>query len=305
LATVNPPRSYADLAGVDLLTGKVAWRRGDMDTLLDWLMWSIPVSSSAESVVLMTLLTDETRVVVSLDPWTGAVTGRRSFEQGVFEDWAKRMSGRSGSEDPFALDRGNPVLENRRLTVKNLRTGATIWRSAPDIAILKYSIMPGGTVVALCDGEELLLLSGEDGHILFRSEGVRFVFDHASVIGDAILAVRETADGAREGMVIDPVKSRIIFQGRLPPGTTPLRAFGTGMPDHVLASVESGDSRWLQVVNGRGEEARDWRLPRSEDIRRAQRGRYYPLFVDGLILMVGDSLVLAYEHDPGDRETRQ
>jgi hypothetical protein len=229
----------------------------------------------------------------------GAVTARRSFDQGVFEDWAQRTSDRRSGEDPFALDRGNLVLENRRLTVKNLRTGATIWSSAPDIAIVKYNVMPGGMVVAQSGADELLLLSGEDGHTLFRSEGVRFVFDNASSIGNAVVAVRGTRNGADEAMVIDTARSRIVFQGRLPQETIPLRSFGTTMPDQFLASVDGNDGLGIQVVNGRGENTSPWRLPRSEDIRGAPPRRYYPLFADGLILMIAQDHVLAYEHDPG------
>lgn len=298
MTTVNLPGSYANFAGVDVLTGTVAWRRRDMDTLLDWLMWSIPVSRSAESVVLSTIETDETRLAVALDPWTGAVTGRRSYDGGVFNEWAQRMAGKSGSEDVHAMERGSILLQDRRLSVKNLRTGVVIWRSAPELAIVRYNVMPGGMMVAQNDAEELLLLSGEDGHIVFRSAGTRFVFDNAGYIGNAVYAYRATGNGSNEVMVIDPAGGRLIFQGRLPQEARPVMVVGAGASEQLLVSVERSDGGWLQVVNNRGENTSPWRLPRSEDLRGASRVRYYPVFADGLILMIGDNQVLAYEHDP-------
>jgi hypothetical protein len=160
--------------------------------------------------------------------------------------------------------------------------------------------MPGGTVAAQSDTDEFLLLSGEDGHTIFRSEGVRFVFDDASSIGNAVLAVRAAGNGTNEVMAIDPAVGGIVFHGRLPQETIPLACFGAGMPGHFLASMDSHDGHWIQVVNGRGENTNKWRLPRSEDIRGAQRCRDYPSFADGLILMIGQDQVLAYEHDPGE-----
>ena len=298
MTTVNPPGSYANFAGVDVLTGQVAWRRRDMDTLLDWLMWSMPVSRSAESVVLSTIETDETRLAVALDPWTGAVTGRRSYDGGVFSEWAQRMAGKIGSEDVHAMERGSILLQDRRLSVKNLRTGAVIWRSAPELGIVRYTVMSGGLIAALSDADELLLLSGEDGHTVFRSTGTRFIFDTAVNIGSAVYAYRATGNGSNEVMVIDPAGGRIVFQGRLPQDTSPLTVGGAGASEQLLASVERSDGGWLQVVNNRGEDTSPWRLPRSEDLRSTPRVRYYPVFADGLILMIGDNQVLAYEHDP-------
>jgi outer membrane protein assembly factor BamB len=298
MTTVNLPGSYANFAGVDVLTGQVAWQRRDMDTLLDWLMWSMPVSWSAESVVLSTIETDETRLAVALDPWTGAVTGRRSFGGGVFEEWAQRMAGKSGSEDVHAMERGSILLQDRRLSVKNLRTGAVIWRSAPELGIVRYNVMPGGMIVAQNDADELLLLSGEDGQSVFRSTGTRFIFENAVNIGNTVYASRATGNGTNEVMVIDPVGGRIVFQGPLPQETKPCRVVGAGASEQLLVSVERSDGGWLQVVNNRETNTSPWRLPRSEDIRRAPRGRYYPVFADGLILMIGDNQVLAYEHDP-------
>ncbi len=298
MTTVNLPGSYANFAGVDVLTGKVAWQRRDMDTLLDWLMWSMPVSWSAESVALSTIETDGTRIAVALDPWMGAVTGRRSFDGGVFEEWAQRMAGKSGSEDAQAMERGSLALQERRLSVKNLRTGAVIWRSAPELGIVRYNVMPGGAIVALSDADELLLLSGEDGHTVFRSAGKRFVFDSAANLGNQVYAVRAIGNGSNEVMVIDPAGGRLIFEGRLPQEARPVMVIGAGASEQLLVSVERSDGGWLQVANGREENSTPWRLPRGEDLRGASRVRYYPVFADGLILMLGDNQVLAYEHDP-------
>ena len=290
LTTVNPPPSYANLACVDVLTGKVAWRRGDMDTLLDWLMWSIPVSSSSTGIILSSIETDETRVAVALDPWTGAVTARRSFDAGAFGAWAQRMYGRDGSEDATAMDRGHPVLENGRLTVKNLRTGATAWRSAPDIAIARHRIMPGGMLLAQTDTEESLLLNGSDGRIKCRSGEVRFAFDEASFLGNAVVLSRRTADGASEVIVLDPVAGRSLFHGRLPEHASPLMSLGPTMPDQLLVRMDVAGKQWVQVVNTLGKETnKKWRLP---------AGSYHPVFTDGLIVLLGDGELLAYEHDP-------
>jgi len=228
----------------------------------------------------------------------GEVTGRRSFDGGVFEEWAQRMAGKSGSEDAQAMERGSLALQERRLSVKNLRTGAVIWRSAPDLGIVRYNVIPGGMIVAQNDADELLLLSGEDGHVVFRSTGTRFVFDNAANIGNAVYAVRAIGNGSNEVMVIDPAGGRLIFQGRLPQEAKPCRVVGAGSSEQLLVSVERSDGGWLQVVNNRGENTSPWRLPRSEDLRGASRVRYYPVFADGLILMIGDNQVLAYEHDP-------
>ena len=290
MTTVNLPSSYADMVGVDVLAGKVVWRRGDMDTLLDWLMWSIPVSKSAAGTVLSSIHTDETRVAVSLDPWTGAIAARRSFDPGAFGAWTQRMYGRAGSEDPFAMDRGNVVLEDRRLTVKNVRTGAVIWSSAPDIAVVRYSIMSGGMVVAQSDTDELLLLNGSDGRIECRSGEVRFAFDEASFVGNAVVLSRRTADGAGEVIVLDPAAGRSLFHGRLPEHASPLMSLGPTMPDQLLVRMDVAGKQWVQVVNTLGKETnKKWRLP---------GGRYHPVFADGLIVLLGDDELLAYEHDP-------
>jgi hypothetical protein len=190
------------------------------------------------------------------------------------------------------------LLQDRRLSVKNLRTGAVIWRSAPELGIVRYNVMPGGMIVAQNDADELLLLRGEDGQSVFRSTGTRFIFENAVNIGNAVYASRATGNGTNEVMVIDSAGGRIVFQGPLPQKTKPCRVVGAGASEQLLVRVERSDGGWLQVVNNRETNTSPWRLPRSEDIRSAPRGRYYPVFADGLILMIGDNQVLAYEHDP-------
>ena len=282
--------SMRDLAGVDVLTGKTAWRRRDMDTLLGSGMWHNPVSSSAAGVFLMSSGGGPGTPVVALDPWTGAATGRRTFG-GVYGAWARCMSGRRGREDPHALDVGSPTLKKQRLVLENARTGASIWRSPADITIVKQTVLDGGTILAQTDADELLLIDGMDGRITCRSGDIRLVFKEARFVGNAVIASRGIAEATREVIVLDPTVGKPLFHGRLPEHARPLMSLGPAMPDQLLVQM-GNDSDWISVINTQGKITnKKWRIPTSGG---------YPIFADNLILMFGGDLVRAYEHDPGD-----
>lgn len=262
-----------------------------MDTLLGSGMWHNPVSSSAAGVFIMTSGGGPGTPVVALDPWTGAIAGRRTFG-GAYGGWARGMSGRRGKEDPNALDLGIPTLKKQRLVLENARTGTTIWRSPPDIAIATHTVLQGGTILAQTDADELLVIDGMDGRITCRSGDIRFVFKKAWFAGNAVIAYREIAEATSQAIVLDPTVGKALFHGRLPKHARPLMSLGPAMPDQLLVTMQVDNSPSIRVVNTQGQETNEkWRLP---------TGGCYPVFADDLILMCGRELVLAYEHDPGD-----
>jgi hypothetical protein len=81
------------------------------------------------------------------------------------------------------------------------------------------------------------------------------------------------------------------------------------MPDQLLVNTSTNSNvnktyfsqSWIQIINAQGENTNGWRLPRTEDLRDAKGSyNYASYFAGGLILLVGQGEVLAYEHDPGD-----
>jgi outer membrane protein assembly factor BamB len=302
------------LAGLDVLTGQTLWRRGELNSLLGGFTEAQPVPGTVAGAVLQSSAgAGAGPTVASLDPTTGEVGARHSIDN----SWDTRMRNQRGvvdDEDLVAPERGDPVLENQRLTVKNLRTGATVWTSPPDLAIDKHQVMLGGAVLAQTADEELLLLDGKNGNILRRSEKVRFAFDRA-VQGegtDAVIATRQIAPGTNEVLVLDPAVNRIAFQGRLPPSTSPLLSLGPTMPDQLLVRMDMNPvtkkrggfmQTWYQVVNAQGENTTGWRLPGKAESPDDETPYQYGLYIAGGRIVLFDPNsgdVLAYEHDPGD-----
>ena len=313
LATIHVPAPGGVLASVDALTGRTAWKRRELDSLLGGGTLTYPVWSSADGVVLTSYQPDRSSLSATLDPWTGDLASRRSYGPGAAVPWGARRPGRAWNKggDDAATERSAPVIENKRLTVKNLRTGAAIWISPADIDLVKHQIMAGGTVLAQTAEDELLLLDDEDGRILFRSRGVKFPFDYASNVGEAVIAFHGEGGGTNEVLVLDPAGTTIAFHGRLSQQMQPLMTLGPAMTNQLLVNTYVNNKvkdryvfqRWLHVVDARGENSSGWRLPRSEDIGDTARVfQYNPLFAGDLILVFDQSSgdVLAYEHDPGD-----
>jgi len=298
LSTTASQWSGGVLVNLDVLTGQIAWRR-EADALAGPGMRLQLDSSSLAGAFLVG------RTLVALDPWTGAIASQRSMDANAFNALGWRQ------DVEFDREQWPPVFENQRLIVKNLRTGATVWTSPPDIAIVKHQVMPNGMVLAQTEAEELLLLNGKDGKILRRTEKIRFAFDRAIQAegSDAVIATRQIGPGTNDLLVLDPAVNRIAFQTRMPPQMTPLLSLGPTMPDQLLVSASTNSNAnnkyfyrsWLQVINPRGENTSGWRLPRAEDLRDAKSSFWYtPYFAGGLILLVGQGEVLAYEHEPAD-----
>jgi hypothetical protein len=298
LSTTASQSSGGVLVNLDVLTGQIAWRR-EADTLAGPGMPLELDSSSPAGAFLAG------RPFMALDPWTGAVAAQRSVDSSEGNAFGSRQ------DIEFDTEQGPPVFENQRLIVKNLRTGATIWTSPPDLAIVKHQAMPNGMVLVQTEAEELLLLNGKDGKILRQSEKVRFAFDRASQVEgiDAVIAIRQIGPGTNEVLVLDPAVSRIAFQARLPPSASPLLSLSPAMPDQLLVNTSTNSNvnntdfnqSWIQTVDPQGENTNGWRLPRVEDLRDAKGSyKYSPYFAGGLILLVGHGEVLAYEHDPGE-----
>jgi outer membrane protein assembly factor BamB len=304
------------LAGVDVLTGQTLWRRGELNSLLGGLTAAQPVPGTAAGAVLLSRFWAGAAgpTVASLDPTTGEVGARHSFD---FNSWYTRMRNQRGvvdDEDLVAPERGDPVLDNQRLTVKNLRTGATVWTSPPDLAIVKHQITASGAVLAQTADEELLLLDGKTGKILCRTEKVRFAFDSAtpSMTGDAVFAFRRMQDGTNEVLVLDPAVSGIAFRGIIPQRVSPLMSLGSTLPDQLLVRMDMNPvtkkrggfmQTWYQVVNAQGENTNGWRLPGKAESPDEETPYQYGLYIAGGRIVLFDPNsgdALAYEHDPGD-----
>ncbi|MEI6149331.1 MAG: PQQ-binding-like beta-propeller repeat protein, partial [bacterium] len=295
------------LTSMDVLTGQVIWRRTEMESLLGLGAVPYPNLNSAEGLVFVGKVSGQTAQVLTLDPWTGAIVTRRHLDQQAA--WTRFNRNRGAKRwSPAALDVGSPVLEKQQLTAKNLRRGGTAWTSPPELAIIKYQVL-NEMVLAQTEKEELVLLSGETGRVLQRSQGEPFAFNYATVIGDAAIAFRQMEGGTNEVLVLDPAITGIAFRGRLSPTMQPLMTLGPALPDHLLVNVNSNERvkdsyvyrSWIQVIDGKGNNPNGWRLPRNEEIRdKAATAQYAPYFTPNAILMVGQGEVLAYEHDPGD-----
>jgi len=303
------------LAGLDVLTGQTLWRRGELNSLLGGFTEAQPVPGTVAGAVLLSRFgAGAGQTVASLDPTTGEVGARRSTD---FNPWYARMRNQRSvvdDEDLMAPERGDPVFENQRLTVKNLRTGATVWTSPPDLAIVKHQVMPGGAVLAQTADEEMLLLDGENGKILRRSEKVRFAFDSAapSMTGDAVFAFRRMQGGTNEVLVLDPAVSGSAFRGIIPQRVSPLMSLGPTLPDQLLVKMNMNPvtkkrggfmQTWYQVVNAQGVNTTGWRLPGKAESPDDETPYQYGLYIAGgrIVLVDPDSGdALAYEHDPGE-----
>jgi outer membrane protein assembly factor BamB len=297
------------LTSMDVLTGQVIWRRTDMESLLG--LGAVPYpTSTAEGLVFVGKVSGQTAQVLTLDPWTGAIVTRRTLDQHAA--WTRFKHNRAAKRwSPAALDVGSPVLEKQQLTAKNLRRGGTAWTSPPELAIVKYQIL-NEMVLAQTEEEELVLLNGETGRVLQRSQGEPFTFDYATAIGDAVIAFRQMGDGTNEVLVLDPAVTGIAFRCRLSAETMqPRMTLGPALPGQLLVNVYYSERvknrevfrSCIQVIDGKGNNPNGWRLPRNEEIRDTGSGyatEYVSYFTPNVILVVGQGEVLAYEHDPGD-----
>jgi hypothetical protein len=168
-------------------------------------------------------------------------------------------------------------------------------------------------VLAQTEEEELVLLNGETGRVLQRSQGEPFTFDYATAIGDAVIAFRQMGDGTNEVLVLDPAVTGIAFRCRLSAETMqPRMTLGPALPGQLLVNVYYSDRvknrdvprSCIQVIDGKGNNPNGWRLPRNEEIRdkaaTEYATEYLSYFTPNAILMVGQGEVLAYEHDPGE-----
>jgi hypothetical protein len=316
LATHVTLQKGGSAASSDLLTGCGAWQRGECETLPG--MEEIPqlIFASAEGVWLSGSRSDGSKQVVILDPWTGAVVSSIPMAASSERTLFSRGPGRSF---PWTMENRRlgayvvPDHNDQRLSGKNLRTGTTVWTSPPDMAIANQQSLPGGAILAQTTNEEVVLLDGDTGAVRCRSKDIRFPFDRASVVGNAVVAygpyIGQFLNGTHEVLVIDTAANAITFRGELPQRScvmNPLRSLGAAMPDRLLVSVENVkggtvNQSCIQVINGQGEMVNKWRLPPNGEFGTGDR-RFVPVFAGELLLMVDteNGSVLAYEHDPGD-----
>ncbi|MFZ4394748.1 MAG: PQQ-binding-like beta-propeller repeat protein [Kiritimatiellia bacterium] len=300
------------LTSVDLLTGQVAWRRREMESLQGAGVSPMPLAYAPVGVFLMRCEPDGNGAFVTLDPWTGDVAFRRPITANRQDLGAiAKQGGMWSLAFPRTPEREIPVIADQRLSVRDRRTGLVLWTTPADLAIIRNQPMPSGAVLAQTADEEVLLLDGANGRIMCRAQGVRFAFDYArqSEGSDAVILSRRTGGGSNEVLVLDPSTNRIAFQGWHSQQINPLSSLGPTAPDQLLVSAYGYSAEnnmlatrtGLQVINRQGEPINGWRLPRSEDLGEAARsGSLNTLFAEGLILMIDQSSgeALAYEHDP-------
>ena len=314
LATMSSQAGGGILTCADALTGQIVWRRRELEPLLGTGVRPVPYSSSAMGVFLMRCEPDGAGSVVALNSWTGEIAFRRTVIAGG------RTLGRMAAQGgiwglafPHAPELEAPAIIDKRLTVRDRRTGASIWTTPPDMAIVKEMPLPSGLVLAETAEKELLLFGSGNGRILCRSQGVRFSYDYAmqGMGSDAVIASHGVGNGTNEVLVLDPVTGRIAFQGLLSSFTSPLISFAPALPDQLLVNgplPAAKDApyfyrRWTFVINAQGENSNGWHLPATEEIGDPARSfNYSTVFAEGLILLFDQASgeVLAYEHDPGD-----
>jgi tetratricopeptide (TPR) repeat protein len=301
------------LAGMDALTGQTLWRRGELNSLLGGRTVAQHVPGTAAGAVLLSRTgAGAGPTVASLDPMTGELGVRRPVDLNSFYARMRNQRGVIDDEALVAPERGDPVLENQRLTVKNLRTGVVAWTSPPDLAIVVYQVIPDGRVLAQTVGEDLLLLDGKTGKILCRKEQARFAFNSVapSLTGDAVFAQRRNAGGTNEVLVLDPAAGGSTFRGIMPPRVSPLASLGPTLPDQLLVRMNMNPvtkklggftQRWYQVINAQGENTTGWRLPGKAESPDEETPYEYGLYLVGGRIVLIDPLTgdaQAYEHDP-------
>jgi outer membrane protein assembly factor BamB len=301
---------------VDLLTGRGAWKRAECETLPG--LESIPqlIFASAEGVWLSGASSGGSSSVVMLDPWTGAVVDSTTLTANAARTLFADIRNPAMQSKVGARMRGAcvvPEFNDQRLSGRNLRTGATVWTTPPDMAIAKQQSLPGGAILAQTTDEELLLLDGDTGAVRCRSKDIRFPFRFGNEVDNTVVAygpyTGQFQNGTNEVLVIDSAANAITFRGKLsargPREMYPLRSLGAAMPDRLLVQVSAKNGTvnqsWIQVIDGQGELVNDWRLPPGGELGTADR-RFQPVFAGGLLLMVdaGTGSVLAYEHDQGE-----
>ncbi|MFZ4394747.1 MAG: PQQ-binding-like beta-propeller repeat protein [Kiritimatiellia bacterium] len=300
------------LASFDMLTGQITWKRRELESLLSAGSFNVqPVFSTSRSATFMGYRQDGSWTVAELDLPTGAVVSRRTVDQGA-NPWGGRRAGKNATATEWSY----PTLENERITVKNIRTGAVVWTSPTNLAIAKHQLLNNGSIFARTATNDLVLLNGRDGKLMRRWEGIQFDYlyageAYAGEAGDAVIAYKPLAGGTNEVLVLDPAASNVVFRGILSPQTTPVLSLGPNLPGQLLVKVSRNFTeknnnfyrQCLQVVDEQGENPTGWRLPRKEDIRDESGSFQYQHFrMEGLILILDPKTgeVLAYEHDPGE-----
>lgn len=299
------------LAGFDTLTGQITWTRKELESLLGVGGGNVqPAFVTTRNASFMSYRPDGSRTLAELDLLTGAVASRRTVEKGANFWWRRKGAG-NGVNTEWSY----PVLENQRLIVKNLRTGAVAWTSPPDLAIAKHQPLNNGSVLAKISTNDLVLLSGRDGKLLRRWEGLQFDYSYAGEAGDAAIAYKPLGGGTNEVIVLDPAASNAVFRGLLTPQTTPVLSLGPARPGQLLVRTQRSFTEknvgvyqfFLQVIDERGENPDGWRLPGKGDVPDASGSfQYQHFFAGGLILMFNQNTgeVLAYEHDPSHGGTK-
>lgn len=295
------------VASIDTLTGQVAWKRRELESLLSAPNGNAqPSFVTARSATFMVYRQDGSWSLSDMELQTGAITSRQTAAKGA-NLWSRR---KGGGYYAYNIDRSYPIIENERIIVKNIRTGAVAWTSPPDLAIASQHPLNNGWILARTTND-LVLLNGQDGKVLRRWEGRQFEFSYAGDLDDAVVAYKQLGGGTNEVMVLDPACSNVMFRGILSQQTAPILSLGPTLPGQLLVRVSGNFTegkntvyrQFLQVVDEKGENPKGWRLPRKGDIPdESGQWQYQHYFAEGLILMINQNTgdVLAYEHDPAD-----
>jgi outer membrane protein assembly factor BamB len=294
------------LMGEDMLTGTCAWMlawnetepgvwRGGGITVVGTMLAPDGASTVFPQTGHFLARTGDNREHLALDPMTGAVLSRRSWEVANNREravWTGRAFG------AWSVTNGAG-----RLIARDLSAGVTRWMSPPDLAIVKHQVMARGTVLVETQASELLLLDGANGKVLSRSGDARFNFDWATGTGDLVIAGRRGEEGACDFMMLHPTIGTPVFHGTMSLSNPPLMVFNAALTNLCLVlRRDSNRETTLQVINGRGEIANGWSLPLPTDRRNADRFFVRPFFTRDLIVVQDQACgdILAYEHDPSE-----
>jgi outer membrane protein assembly factor BamB/tetratricopeptide (TPR) repeat protein len=310
MAIVTADAVGGGLAGLDLLTGQVAWRRSGLWQLLDGgsMLVLRPGSDAGIAFCNYQRGRDGVRNLTWLDPSTGTIAAKRRLDADDKEWYAAALKMRNPEDEPPAR-RGTPEWqsEERQLSVKHPVSGAVVWATPRDLPIVKHTVMTDGSVVAQTADNELLLLDGDTGRIVSRSGEIRKEYKYASQLqyGNSVIVNFTTGD-TNEFVVLDPAVTNAAFRAVLT-NNQPITWLGPRMPGMLLAHTwtnEKGPQKskaFVRVVNERGENVNGWRLPAEKDAPTPRHGYAHGLLKAGdVILMIreGTGEVLAYEHDP-------
>ncbi len=293
------------LAVMDLLSGRLLWRREDISSRMAEVR-SSRVFAGPGRFVLMGY-----KATGSIDVLTfEAGTGRLSRREGDRNEWnavhlQAQMGGAGGYQPPGGLELNNGVL--RRLEPG---TKKVIWKT-PKLGISRFQPAARGYLAVELGNGEAGAIRLRDGKLTCRSrKPVSWRYVRAE---NSIPSVMFVQYGTQQQVfAVNPATGKVLFDGKVPQYSQALLPAGAGLLLIRYRKVtKQGNRRRYSAYQIRYLKA-DGKLlpevlPRSADIAKNEQRHYWlPNFGKGVLLLVNRSTgsVVAYVRaEAGDRQT--